>query len=69
MKKSALPVFCLFFALANSSVVAADSLYTRNLSGDRRTEPREQENCKGLEREMQWRWTGITSGTISVGKS
>ncbi len=58
MKKLGLALFCLFFALANSSVAVADSLYTRNLSCDSWTAPREQEICKALAREMQWTWTG-----------
>ncbi len=49
MKKLGLALFCLFFALANSSVAVADSLYTRNLSCDSWTAPREQEICKALE--------------------
>jgi hypothetical protein len=53
MKKLGLAVFCLFFSLAISSVASADSLYSRTLSCDRWTAPREQEVCKALAREMQ----------------
>jgi hypothetical protein len=36
----------------------ADSLYTRNLSCDKRFAARELAICKALERELEWIWTG-----------
>jgi hypothetical protein len=62
-----LPVIALLVC-ATPAFANADSLYSRNLSCDRWRAARESEICWGLEREMEWTWTGhaILSPSLRV---